>query len=102
MEAAVLCETFDRDDGVTVHLRSEYEAGAHELPVQQHGARAALALLAGVLRAREAEALAQREQQAFAFPEVGFAALAVDAERNPHTRQRSSARLVRTVSAWRR
>ena len=41
--------------------------------VEEHRARAALALLAGVLRAGQAEPLAQREEQALAGPDVGLA-----------------------------
>ena len=52
--------------------------------VEQHRARAALALLARVLRAREAELLAQREEQRLALPAVGLVLLAVDAQRDPH------------------
>ena len=52
--------------------------------VEQHRAGAALALLAGVLRAREPEPLAQRVEQALAGPDVGLAPLAVDAERDLH------------------
>ena len=59
--------------------RGEHQARAHELAVEVDRARAALALLAGVLRARQAEPLAQHVQQALALPDaVGLARLAVD------------------------
>jgi hypothetical protein len=62
-------------------LRCRDQAGASRQAVQQHGARAALALLAGVLAAGQAESLAQREQQALARPDVvGRPGLAVDGE----------------------
>ena len=66
-------EPLDRDDLVPVGLRGEHEARADERAVEEHGARAALALLAGVLRAGQAELLAQREEQALAAPDVGLA-----------------------------
>src|SRR5207302_2248005 len=46
--------------------------------------RAALALLAGVLRAGEAEVLAQREQEARSRPDVGRLPVAVDVDPDPH------------------
>ena len=83
MELAVARETLDRDDVVAVRLGGEHETRADELAVEEHGARAALALLAGVLRAGELEAVAQRREQALARPGVGLAPLAVDGERRP-------------------
>ena len=50
------------DDLVPVRLRGEHEARADELAVEEHRARAALALLAGVLRAGQPEPLAQRRR----------------------------------------
>ena len=73
-------------------LHGGHEAGAHELAVEKHGAGAALALLAGVLRAGQLEPVAERREQAVARPGVGLARLAVHGERDPHARHRSSAR----------
>src|SRR2546423_1169771 len=83
---------------VAFGLRREHEARADQLPVEKDGAGAALALLAGVLRAGEPEALAQGEEEALALPDVGLHLLAVDREREFHaaSRQRSMARAVRT------
>ena len=66
-------EPLDRRHLVAVGLRREHEARADERAVEQHRARAALALLARVLRARVAELLAQREEQRLALPAVGLA-----------------------------
>ena len=66
-------QPLDRDDLVPVGLRGEHEARAHELAVEQHRARPALALLARVLRAGQPEPLAQRVEQALALPDVGLA-----------------------------
>ena len=84
---------------VAVGLRGEHEARADERAVEQHRARAALALLARVLRAREPELLAQREEQRLALPAVGLLLLAVDPDGDPHTSTRFSARSVSTRSA---
>src|SRR5262249_58214082 len=91
MDRAVLGEPLDRDDVVAVRLPGEHEARADELAVEQDGARAALALLACVLRARIPEALAQHVEEALAFPDVRLVRRAVDAQRDVHARQRSSA-----------
>ena len=95
-------EPLDRDHVVPVRLRRQHEARAHEHAVEQHRARAALALLARVLRARHVELLAQRVEQRLALPAVGLALDAVDAQRDPHASVLSSARFVITRSAWRR
>src|SRR5512133_2159977 len=50
VELPVLREPLDGHDVVVVGLRGKDEARADELPVEQHRARAALALLARVLR----------------------------------------------------
>src|SRR5712691_12687851 len=57
-------EPLDRDDAVPVRLRRQHEARTDERAVEQHRAGTALALLAGVLRARQAEPLAEREEEA--------------------------------------
>ena len=56
--AVVPSEALDGDDVVPVGLRRENEARAHELAVEEHRARAALPLLAGVLRAGKLEPVA--------------------------------------------
>ena len=57
------------------------EAGADRHAVEVDRAGAALALLAGVLGARQAEPLAQRVEQALALPDVvGRARVAVDGQ----------------------
>src|SRR4029453_6584894 len=91
----------DRDAVVAARLRGEDEAPTHEPPLEQHRARAALTLLARVLRARQAEPLAQREEQALALPDLRLALLAVDRQLDPHARHLSSARSVSTRNAWR-
>src|SRR5207244_7863138 len=85
----------------TLGLSCEHETRAHELPVEKHRARAALPLLARVLRTRKAEPLAQGVEEAFAFPDIRLALLAVDLQFDPHTRHLSSARRVRMRSACR-
>src|SRR5262249_46439755 len=62
---------------VPFRLRAEHEAATDDPAVEEHRAGTALALLARILRARQAEPLAQDEQQALARPHVGLEALAV-------------------------
>src|SRR5262249_10183018 len=102
MEAPLPAETLDRDDLVTVGLRGEHETGADENAVEQHRARAALTLLTGVLRPGEPETLAEGVEEALAAPDVGFLALAVDRQLDPHARHLSRARPARTRRACRR
>src|SRR5439155_11088782 len=103
MQAVPVGEPFDGDDLVPLGLRSEDEARAHEGAVEQDRARAALSLLAGVLRAVEAEALAQRVQEALALPNVRLVRLPIDRQRDLHrVRHRSRARVTSTRNAWRR
>ena len=79
-------QALDGDDLAALGLPGEHQAGADELAVEVDRARAALALLAGVLGARQAEPLAQHVEQALALPDaVGLACLAVDAcKRHAH------------------
>src|SRR5207247_8359009 len=102
VQPPVLREPFHGDDVVAVRLRGEDEARADEPAVEEHRARAALALLARVLRARQAEPLAEREEQALALPDLRLVRLAVDPEPDVHARQRARARWVSTCSACRR
>ena len=96
MKAVSVGKPLHRDDLVAVGLRGEHEAGADERPVEQDGARSALTLLAGVLRAGETEPVTQRREQALPRPHVGLEPLAVDGHRDPHVRHLSRARSVRT------
>ena len=56
-------EAFDRLDLGAVHARGLEDAGAPGLPVDDDGAGAAVALLAAVLRADQAEFLAEEAEQ---------------------------------------
>ena len=58
-----VAEPFDRRDLGAVHGGERQEAGAAGLAVDEHGARAAAALLAAVLRAQDPELLAEHVQQ---------------------------------------
>ena len=105
VETVVGAQPLDRRHLVPVRLGREHEAGADELAVEKDGAGAALALLAGVLRAGQLERVAERRQQALARPDVCLARLSVDGQifmPAVFTRTLSSARLVSTWSAWRR
>src|SRR5262245_55875978 len=103
MEHFAEAQSLDGGDVVPVRLRGEDEACADELVVEQDGTRSALALLARVLRAREAEPLAQRVEEALARPDVRLAIVPVDRHVDPHaTRHLWVARRGRTRSACRR
>src|SRR5712692_833342 len=79
VKSATAGQAFDRDDLPTLDLAREHEAGADQRSVEVHGARSALALLAGILRAEQAKALAQHVQEALALPGVlGDTRLSVD------------------------
>src|SRR6478672_11992267 len=96
-------ETLHGGDVVAVRLRREDEARADEHTVEQHRARAALALLARVLGARVAELLAQREEQRLALPAVRLGLDPVHAQLDSQAESvLSRARRVNTRSACRR
>src|ERR1051326_4260457 len=59
VQLAVVGETFDRRNGASVGLDGENGARLHGEPVEVHGARAALRGVAGELRTRESELVAQ-------------------------------------------
>src|SRR4029453_17749142 len=81
----------DGGDLGALGLPGQNQAGADQDAVQVDRAGAALALLAGVLGAGEAEAFAQHVQQALALPDVvGLAGLAVDRAGHAHRRLSSS------------
>ena len=85
---------FDRDHLTPVRLAGEDEARAHQRAVEVDGARSALALLARVLRAIQAEPLAEDVEQRLPLPHtVGEEPPAVDGAVDPqlahaHFRQR--------------
>src|SRR4029453_6034533 len=87
---------------LAVPLGGQDEARADKVPVEQPRARAAFPLLARVLGAGQAEALAQRVKEALTGPDLGLGRRTVDGQRDLQARVRSSARFVRTRSAWRR
>ena len=68
---ARLGEALDGDDRLVDGAGREHEARADQLAVDEHAARAALALLARALGAEQAEPLAQHVEQALAEPGVG-------------------------------
>src|SRR4030095_13975316 len=78
-------EALDGDDLGPLGLAGQDQAGADQHPIQVDRAGPALALLAGVLGAWQAEALAQHVEQALALPDVvGVARLAVDGAGDAH------------------
>lgn len=78
-------EAFHGDDLAAFGLSGGDQTGAHGHPVEPYGAGAALALFAGVLGPRQAEALAQDVEQGLALPDVvGLLGASVDGEVDAH------------------
>ena len=80
MEPAVLLEALDRDDLLARDLRDRRLARAHGGAIEEHRARAALALAATVLRARQIETVAQRREERLVGRGVEAAGRSVDVE----------------------
>ncbi|GAU67125.1 putative short-chain acyl-CoA dehydrogenase [Streptomyces sp. NBRC 110611] len=110
-------QPLDGDDLAALDLSGGDETRTHGHAVEPDGARPALALLAGVLRARQAEPLAQHVQQGLALPDVvGFLRPSVDREIHAHyatpsvraavprydSQAQVSVRRAMTPTAWRR
>ena len=79
---AVACKPFDRGDLAAVGLMGEDRAALHSAPVEEDGARAALARVAADVRSRQPEAVAQRVDEKRAALDLERALLAVDDERD--------------------
>jgi hypothetical protein len=80
VKARVGREAFDGDDLAAVAFDAEDQAGENRLAVEQHGARAAFAQLAPVLRAAQAGVLAEHLQQRLVAVEGDLGPLAVDGD----------------------
>ncbi len=81
-----LGQALDGLDRVAVGLHGEHEARAHALPVEQHVAVAAEAVLAGKVRAGQVEVLAQEVGERAAGLDGALAPAAVDLD--PHRMHR--------------
>ena len=83
MQRAVrLGEAFDGGDLLALDARGERQARQHAAAVDQHRAGAALAMVAALLGAGQADVLAQRVEQRGPHVERQLMALAVDAHRD--------------------
>src|SRR5262245_37451684 len=80
LERVVAGESFDRRDLAALRLRARHEAGDDRLTVHEHGARAALALAAALLRAGEAAVLSKDIQEPLQGVRVQLARAAVELE----------------------
>ena len=83
---AVRREPLDGDAPLARGAANRRHAGAHHLAVEVHGARAAQRLAAAVLRAGEAEHVAQRPEQRHLGIDVELPLCAVDTKRDVHRR----------------
>src|SRR5215831_13514390 len=82
MEASVLGEAFDRDDAPADGLGHRELAGRLRLAVDEHHARAALALAAAVFRARHLEAIAEDPEEGLVGRRFDALLLSVDGEKD--------------------
>jgi hypothetical protein len=71
-------EALDRGDRAAFDLCRKGEAGENTLAIDMDGAGAALALVASLLRAGEAQMLAQRIEERDARLDFDFMSLAID------------------------
>src|SRR5467141_1585378 len=82
MELAALRHGFDGAHGVTGGREAQHETRQHGRSIEQHGARAAFAQFAAVLRSGESEILAQHLEQRLVRRECHFCRFAVHGERD--------------------
>ncbi len=80
MQLAVPGQALDRDDAIAVAGDGQRQAGIHPHAVHQHGAGAALAVVAALLGAGQAEMVAQRIEQGRARIELEFLCLLIHRE----------------------
>ena len=82
VQRAVLRDPFDRHDLGAVVRNRQGEAGVRAAPVDEHCARAALAVVAALLRTRQAELLPEQVEERRARVELERVLVAVDVERH--------------------
>src|SRR5438132_790358 len=80
MQRPTLCHPLDRLHAMPRAREAEHQAGEHGLPVHEHGARAALAQLAAMLRAGETHVFTQHFEQGLVRREGHFDRLAIQLE----------------------
>src|SRR5580704_7614216 len=78
MELAIFRESFDRGDFILLVHHREGEAGIDAPAIHMHGASATLPVIASLLRAEEAEILAQGVEQCHARFDLQLVDLAVN------------------------
>ena len=83
-DRAALGEALDRLHAAAVGLGGEHQAAAHGRAVHAHGARAADAVLAAHVRAREPEVVAEEVDEVLARLDVSGHGRAVDGQRDLH------------------
>ncbi len=86
---------FDGGDARAVGLRRQHQAGTHRRAVDQHGARAAVAVAAAFLGAGEPQPLAQQPEQRIAPVGQRLARLAVHLERDDGLHDRCHPEILR-------
>jgi hypothetical protein len=83
-------DTFDGRDVGSVGVQQRHEAAVHEASVDQHGARAALAFAASLLRACQTQIDSQRVKQAHhrMSAQLDVGAVHAKSDRSRHVRLR--------------
>src|SRR5437879_4090319 len=84
MQRPAPCHSLDGFHAVPRAREAEHQTGKHGLAVHEHGAGAALAQLAAMLRAGETQVLAQHFEQGLVGREGNLDGLAVQLERDLH------------------
>ena len=83
-DRAALGEAFDRLHAAAVRLGGEHQTAAHRRAVHAHGARAADAVLAADVRAREPQLVAEEVDEVLARLDLSRHRRAVDGQRDLH------------------
>jgi hypothetical protein len=99
-DRAALGEALDRLHPAAVRLGGEHQTAAHRRAVHAHGARAADAVLAAHVRAREPQLVAEKVDQVLARLDLSGHRRAVDGQRDPHEPP-SASRLTTRASSTR-
>ena len=80
VELLTICQPFDRRDLIAVVHGGERETGINSTAIDQYRTRAALAMIASLLRAGEMQSFAQRVEQRYARIDIERVTLSVDLE----------------------
>ena len=100
MQRPAPCHSLDGFHAVPRAREAEHQTGKHGLAVHEHGAGAALAQLAAMLRAGETQVLAQHFEQGLVGREGDLDGLAVQLERDLHFGVGHTWKLILITPGW--